>query len=534
MFCKILAQGRDDVNRPDPDLDSDASGLPLDEIRHFDAILAVRRWLSAAKAVFRTGPQWIIFQSNTEKGKRFTTTTKLNDSKMTSTMGKRVPAIGVTGLARTRFDMEFAKEVFEKAWQNLENSEVRLVGKRELSCDEESRREVIDHLKENDPDCLLILQATFTDAAAVVELVHELELPVIIWSFPEPREGGGLRLNSLCGANLAGHALGRRGVGFQYVHADAKEIEGPAKIMAFARACMSARLLRESRLLAIGQPPKGFDTSLFDSDELKNRFGITVDQFDLESFLKRAADISDDAVIPVRQRLEEEVSNLEEVEQASLNNSLRVHVVLRTLAEQGDYQGMAVRCRPEFFQELDCAACGAMSMMTDDYIPCSCEADLYGAVTSLILQNLGGSPVFLSDLVEIDTYDNTGVFWHCGLAPISMADPDEVPQVTTHSNGGKPFLYQFALKPGRITFARLSQAGGRQQLVYGKGEMIKRPISFSGTSGVVEFDMPAKHVLDQVMSRGLEHHFSVIYGDLEEQLTYFAEIMNIPLVNITC
>ncbi|MCP4749595.1 MAG: hypothetical protein GY866_01760, partial [Proteobacteria bacterium] len=208
---------------------------------------------------------------------------------------------------------------------------------------------------------------------------------------------------------------------------------------------------------------------------------------------------------------------------------LKVFLALKDTALAKGYDGLAVRCWPEFFTELGCAACGAMSMMNEAGIPCACEADLYGVLTSLLLQSLSDTPVFLSDLVDIETEDNTGVFWHCGLAPLSMADPDKEVRAQIHTNRRKPFLYEFTLKPGRITFVRLSQSENRRKIVVGTGEVIAAPMSFTGTSGVVRFDSPATDVMDAVIGKKLEHHFSLVYGDYRSELAAIAKMMKLPI-----
>ena len=57
----------------------------------------------------------------------------------------------------------------------------------------------------------------------------------------------------------------------------------------------------------------------------------------------------------------------------------------------------------------------------------------------------------------MDDRDNTTVFWHCGLAPISMAEKN-TPSATVHSNRRKPLLHNFALKSGDITIFRVSKS----------------------------------------------------------------------------
>jgi hypothetical protein len=94
------------------------------------------------------------------------------------------------------------------------------------------------------------------------------------------------------------------------------------------------------------------------------------------------------------------------------------------------------------------------------------------------------------------------VVWHCGQAPISMADPDVVARATIHTNRKMPLLFEFPLKPGPVTFVRLSQARGQQSLIIARGEMLKRDMAFTGTSGVVTFERPAREVLARSSTAG--------------------------------
>ena len=197
-----------------------------------------------------------------------------------------------------------------------------------------------------------------------------------------------------------------------------------------------------------------------------------------------------------------------------------------------DCSALAVRCWPEFFTELGCAACGAMSMLSNESIPCSCEADVNGTVTQLILQWLSGKPAFGTDFVSADEAADQGVFWHCGLAPLDMADPEFPARGTLHSNRRLPLLMEFPLKPGTVTVSRLSQASGEYQLLVGNAEMLSAPPSFSGTSGVVRFERPIGEVLDTILSEGLEHHVSLTYGNHVDSLLALARRLDLPLIRI--
>ncbi|MCG8336145.1 MAG: L-fucose/L-arabinose isomerase family protein [Proteobacteria bacterium] len=447
-------------------------------------------------------------------------------------MESRSPKIGVVALARTTFDIPFAEEMASKAWKTLQSLNLETIGDKELLCDGDAVKKAIELLGQQKPDALLIIQVTFTDAVMTVELAKALGIPALIWSFPESREGGRLRLNSLCGSNLAAHALGKAGISFDYLHRQPDSQEALQKIESFARAAMTVNRLSEATLLVIGDHPDGFDTCEYDAAELKQWCGVDVQKTDLMDFLGKVSIAPDQAAEEIHAKVDKEVVNLAEMEKEPLMKSFKVYHSLKQVAAEKEVDGLAVRCWPEFFTELGCAACGPMSMMNEDGIPSACEADLFGSLTSLMLQTLGNSAVFLSDLVDINIEDDTGVFWHCGLAPLSMADPDKEVRAQIHTNRKKPFLYEFTLKPGRVTFVRISQSQNQKKMIVGTGEMISAPMAFTGTSGVIRFDIPAQKVLDFIMKEKLEHHFSLIYGNFKMELQQIASLLDIPYVEV--
>jgi L-fucose isomerase-like protein len=171
-------------------------------------------------------------------------------------------------------------------------------------------------------------------------------------------------------------------------------------------------------------------------------------------------------------------------------------------------------------------------MLSDELTPCSCEADVNGTVTGLILQWISEEPAFGTDVVSFDLEADAVAVWHCGLAPLSMADPEVRPRATIHSNRALPLLMEFPLKPGRVTVARLSEATGDYRLVVAGAEMLRAPMSFSGTSGVLRFDRPAAGVLDIMLTEGLEHHISLTYGDHVPALLALAKMLDLPVLHL--
>lgn len=464
--------------------------------------------------------------------------------------------VGVIALARPTFDVEYAEEVTQTAFAVLDRIAPGFIGPRKLLFDAAETAAAINQFKDAALDSVVVLQVTFTDASMTQMLASTLGVPLIFWSFPEDRTGGRLRLNSLCGINLAAYTLRRGGHEPSFLYRRADDPNAPdelRELITGGRAPIdgweaeSSELTPEAIAIAadvaaaldglttgvIGAHPDGFDPCGYDPVKAKQLTGVTVQRIELPELFNAADAAAEAEVEAARTRATTSLGSLDELDQTSLDKSLRLYCGLRHLAATNEWSALATRCWPECFTEYGGAACAPQGMLTDDGIPGGCEADAYGSLTSLVLQEISGEPPFVADLVDIDVVADTAVFWHCGVAPLHMADPATAAGPTVHSNRRKPLLHEFPLKPGRVTIARLSQAGGQHRLVIGGGEMLQAPLPFSGTAGVLRFDRPAGHVLAKILSEGLEHHYGISYGDHREVLRALAGRWDIPVLGLT-
>lgn len=443
------------------------------------------------------------------------------------------PRIGVLAVGRTTFDVPYAEEILDSAWQALQTVDAELVGDKRLLFDGEEVVQALASIKGQQLDLLLLLQVTFTDAAMTMEIARQVDAQLLLWSFPEPRSGGRLRLNSFCGINLAAHALSRAGLRYEYIHGQPDDPEAVNQLLSLARAAAVKRSLATTRIGVIGQHPDGFDACMFSHQECADLFGIEVGEHDLIEFLDSLKNLDDNTALPHYEDRKKVFVNLEQMDYQATVKSLKAYEGMRRLVEQHNYAGLAVRCWPDFFTHYGGAACGAIAMLNEHFVPGGCEADVHGVITALILQRLAGMPAFNTDLVDMDRESDTCVFWHCGQAPVQMADPEAEVKATIHSNRRLPLLNEFPLKPGRFTMARFSKGHDRATMVLGGGEMLRAPLAFSGTSGVARLDSPVDEVLDNLMAAGLEHHTAIVYGEHRPALRKLAELLNIETAELT-
>ncbi len=440
--------------------------------------------------------------------------------------------IGLVPVARPTFDTTLAAEMTARLREQLIGAGCQLSGPEALVMDLPATEATIASLQQEPLDLLLVFQASFADSTVVVNLAQSVDAPLLLWAVPEERTGGRLQLNSFCGINLGAHGLTRAGLLYDWVYAQPGDPAALTKLLTLARAGRAKRLLRSARVGRVGDHPAGFNPCSYDAEAIATRLGAQVVRKELAGVFQGARTAAPNEIEGALSQLKGRVAGLDALDQTAVRGTLGAYITLKRLAQADDLQGMAIRCWPEFFTELGCAACGAMSLLTDGLTPCSCEADVNGTITQLILQWLSGAQAFGTDVVGFDLEEDNAVVWHCGQAPLSMADPEFQPRGTIHSNRKLPLLMEFPLKPGRVTIARLTEARGGYTLVVGAGEMLRAPLSFTGTSGVLRFDRPAADVLATIMDEGLDHHISLTYGDYVEELLALAKLLELPVLRL--
>lgn len=461
----------------------------------------------------------------------------------------------VLALGRPTFDVPFAEDFAAKAFATLDKTGLSITGPRGLLFDADAARAAIAGIAAQDMGGVLLLQVTFTDASMTVEIAKTFPgLPLGIWAFPEPRAGGRLRLNSFCGLNLAAHALGRAGIahGSLYAAPDAVDLAKPLRAAlgvsampatglrpaksapgAKSRAEALVEAMSGAKIGLVGEHPGGFETCRFEPGRLESLAGATIEAIPLADMFARARAVDSKQTAARLAAARATYAGLDAVDAGQLGKSLALLDAMEDLKAEKALDVFAVRCWPETFTEYGCAICGPMGMMGEAGTPCACEADVMGALTTLLVSETAGEPGWLVDIVDMDEADGTGVFWHCGSAPLSMRDPAVKARAQIHSNRKMPLLAEFTLKPGRITIARLTQARNGLALVLGAGDVVSAPMAFTGTSATVKFDGGVAKARDVLIGEMLEHHVAMVYGDHRETLEAWAALKGLPVLDFT-
>lgn len=384
-------------------------------------------------------------------------------------------------------------------------------------------------------DVILAHFITFSLGSIVPGMAVKLRKPVIFWSEPEPpMTGGRIAANSFCATNMNAHALWRMNLRYSlvYGHADTAvpELERQFRTL----ACVKG--LRCVRIGSLGGRVPGFYTSDFNELAMREKFGAEVEGITLLELINVAESIKGEELAKALKAVKGQSKCL--VSDEELRKGAALFVAFQRLTAKYRLDAWTVRCWPEFSDIYGIGVCHLLGCLTGSGVPAACEGDAYGALAMLVVKALSGSDAFFCDLISFDPSGDTGLFWHCGAAPVSLCKSGCVPEIRKHSiiDGGdkKGLAIEFPLKPGPVTIIRIGDTrdGKGYRLLSIGGEGIDTTQLLHGTPLSVRFKRPAAELVEKLLDSGFEHHYVLCHGDIAKELRLFAKLLDLDLVEM--
>ncbi|NLI88793.1 MAG: fucose isomerase [Epulopiscium sp.] len=390
-----------------------------------------------------------------------------------------------------------------------------------------------DYLDTLNPDLIIFQNNTFANSAYATEVVRKFDCPVLLWTLREPViDGGRLRLNSLTGAYSAGnlfHHTGREN--FEYIYGGPEEDKVIRQIDATIKAANIKHSLKSLNVAAIGHTPQGFGFGRALDADVTRAFGASLESIEVRELINKAKSYESHEYQDLAEKSSTVMKNLDKIPSENVDAYLRLYKAYTEFVESKDIKAIASRCWPDLFTEYGTPVCSVLGMLNDDLVAASCEADLYGAISMYISMELSKQAVFFGDPVSLNEEDNTVTYWHCGMAPCSLAREDTGAEIGVHPNRKIGPTMEFGCKPTEeVTIFRIGrEPNGDFRFFIAKGKALDVPKQFLGTSVVVETDKSALDLVTGSVKDGWEAHYAVAYADISKELEILANMLNMKV-----
>ncbi|MBU3645350.1 MAG: hypothetical protein FGM49_00890 [Candidatus Nanopelagicaceae bacterium] len=458
-------------------------------------------------------------------------------------------------LARPTFDVAAAEKFYAQARTLLNDLGATINGPENLVMTPEDTASAEANLN-HDEKLYILFNASFADASAAISLLSKVKGEVLLWSVREFGEvGDRLLLNSMCGSNLAAHALRVNGKRITHLHGNPDEAhvrEGLESALAGVmpdvgqpktlqgnladtdKVLKSLELLKGRTVGAIGDAPAGFTPCTYDAAALSTKFGINVINKTIPEIFSEIAAVPEEQQSAEYQDACAAQPSLKNVPEKEARINASTTVALKNWIESNNLSAISMRCWPDFAVDLGACPCGAMGRTATRGTPAACERDVYGAVTMLLLEALGSGTNYLVDTVDLEEDENIIRIWHCGSASTTLAvDPENATQYI-HCNRKLGVAGNFPLKTGPVVLVRLDTDidpanPSKLRLVMTSGESLSAPNRFQGNTATVRTSAPARQLINGLIHNGFPHHTVVAWKDIRAEVRRMAELLAIPL-----
>ena len=469
----------------------------------------------------------------------------------------------VLAVARPTFDINVAEANLLGAIDALEAAGFEVLGSKALvMTPQDVAQEVTNYASlAAKPDVDVLLAASFCDSTPATEVFAAEDyqgnagrLPVFLWSFPEPGQvGDRLLINSLCGANLAAHALVHQGRQVRHMHASPSAEAATATLNALAGgdypenqwpvpvkseslnkgAAQQALGWLDGKVIAsIGEAPPGFTPCYQPAESILRQFGVTTAPESIPNFFARLKKVGSAAQESEHERALAEQPSLAQVPRGEALTVASTTVALTEFRDETSADAVALRCWPDFAVDLGACPCSALGRLSDRGVATACERDILGSLTLLLLAGLGEEPTYLVDVVDVTPQEGVIRIWHCGAAATKLAaDPSNATQ-WLHCNRKLGVAGNFALRTGEVTLVRLDtrpESPDRLRMLLTSAESIAAENRFQGNTATLKVS-DAEKLVNGLVTGGFPHHFAVAWADVRPELRAVAHVMDIELI----
>lgn len=343
----------------------------------------------------------------------------------------------------------------------------------------------VKKFKENKVDCIFSPHCNFGTESAVAKVAKIINKPFLLWGPRDeaPLSDGSRLRDTQCGLFATSKILQRYGVPYTYiVNSNVEDEVFERGFLNFLKAAYVVKKFKDLRVGQIGVRPGDFMTVMCNEGELVEKFGIELVPFNLGDIVFKVKDLIKNPNDDFKETFNYIKNEIEiRIDDRSFKNLIALKVVLKEISVKQAIPVFALQCWTSLQDMLGIMPCFAHSLLFDEKIPVACEADIHGAISSIITQaaTFDEKSIFFADLtIRHPKDDNSELLWHCGSFPFSLRKDDSKAFIGCQDN--YPGTGNWELKGGGLSLVRFDGFNGKYNLFVGHAKSTTGPWT-SGT-----------------------------------------------------
>ena len=393
----------------------------------------------------------------------------------------------------------------------------------------------------------LLIQTSSCSAGDQLYPLCNISNKIGIWAVPDKENEGDVKLHSLVSTS---HFLGiikkllvDKNIKTKWFYNYANTEEFIEKFLITIKSLIALKKIQNSKIGLIGGISPGFDNMIVDNNLVKKNIGVTIETTSIKEVVDKAKSFEQKIIDDEINKIKEAATSISVSEEESFNKVTRVYFALKQIKNENNWNSMAVQCWSQFQELYGIVPCMAYSWMgSEDGIAVSCEGDVQGSISMLLLNYLSNSnqSSTLLDLATFDDVSDSVLMWHCGVTPRHFANNDGIKWVD-HSTLGRKTDKKYGIagdqvfKPQTTTTTYLGNNCERILII--NSEIFEHTNKgYDGTRGwfkniyLNREKISSRDLINTLNMMGHEHHYAVSQGNLSKELLELASWNDLKLV----
>lgn len=384
-------------------------------------------------------------------------------------------------------------------------------------------------LKAAEINSLVVIAVTWVVDSMEYIFTTQLDVPTVYWALPYTETF------SIACVQHYGSVLKAMGFTYEYVFGlpeDAEVIDG---IISYAKVGAAVENTR-NMVIGLAGPRQTWrvagpqDMSKEEWD-FTLKTGVTFVHIEMEEITGIADEITDEEAKPVLEGLMAR-SGKSTISDAALLSNAKVYMAVKQISAKYGLTSLAAECYPNYSGLMNLPA----SWLGEEGFYLDTEGDLgHTFIINTLNQLAGGGQIALGEAGNIDKERNIIPIAHEGSTPMSRSGLDRA-QINPSGELGA-FIGTPHKACDVVTTCTIVGNGGNYKVFVAKGRTLEVTHEewVNGGSKLLanlQYDVPAKSVINQLVKGGMDHHFIIKEGDYTKEMEAFCEYMGFDTLKL--
>ncbi len=413
------------------------------------------------------------------------------------------------------------------------------VVKSDFCCIKSEFEKAVSNFENEEADAIVTVHMAYSPSLESIESFLKTDLPIIVMDttitpeYSEEYHDGYITFNhGIHGVMDMCSMLKRNKKPYAIAAGHYADSDIVKRVCGFIKAAKAANVLSKTKVARVGGSFEGMGDFLIPNDEMKERFGIEVNEISPESLAKLRETVTEEEV---KAEIDDNASKYDfadDIVMKEYEEYVKSCLTMRKCLEKGSYNAFTVNF-------LDVSGIGAMPFMEackgmERGIGYAGEGDALTAAFTGAFMSAYKETCFV-EIFCPDWKNDMLLLSHMGEINFGIAKNKPVIHRTkgNSTNGTQPYRGFACMKAGSGVYVNISRDSDDFQLLVCEAEIVDREPDLFKTAErgwLKPKSYSTAEFLEKHSKHGATHHSIFIYGATVEEIEYFGKLLNMNVV----